>query len=105
MEALLQQAEVLVAAVAGHHDLPVGDVAPRGQGDLGEVPRERLARARLDLHRVIVDEGDRAEAVELALVRPAVPLGDLPRGAGELGRERRGERKRHPADTIWAPGS
>ena len=36
MEALPQQAEVLVAAVAGHDDLPVGDVAPRGRAISGK---------------------------------------------------------------------
>ena len=59
-------------SVVEEHDLAVEDVAARGEGELGEVARERLAVARLEVDVVAVDEGDRAEAVPLGLVDPAV---------------------------------
>ncbi len=98
VEPLLQQAEVLVAAVARDHDLAVGDVAAGREDDLGEVAPQGLAGARLHHDVVAVHEDDRPEAVELALVRPAVALRHLAGRAGELGRDGRGERQAHPAE-------
>ena len=83
-------------AVAGDHDLAVEHVAPGRERELGEVALQRLAGARLDRHGVPVDEDDRAEPVELALVRPALARGQLARRARELRGEGGLEREGHP---------
>jgi len=68
VDALAQQVELLAAALVEDDDLAVQDVAPGRERQLGEVARQRLAVARLDLRRVAVDEDDRAEAVPLGLI-------------------------------------
>ena len=77
------------------HDLAVEHVAALRELELGEVARERPAVARLQVHVAAVDERDRAEAVPLGLVDPAVAGRQRARGLGELGQDRRGERQRH----------
>jgi hypothetical protein len=74
MHALAQEVEVLTAVGGEDDDLAVQHVAPRGEGQVGEVPGQRLAVARLDVHRLAVHEDDRAEAVPLGLIRPAAGL-------------------------------
>jgi hypothetical protein len=68
--------------------------------DLGEVAVHRLAVPALELHLVSVLEDDRAEAVELRLVAPAVALRQVSRGLRELRLHRRLQRKRHRGATL-----
>ena len=69
----------------GGDDLAVEDIAPGREDQLGEVAAQRLAVARLQVGLVAVDEGDRAEAVVLGLVGPAVAFGQSGSRARELG--------------------
>jgi len=102
VDALLQRAEVFrFVAIAADHDLAVEHVAARGKRELGEVARQRLAGARLHVHVLAVDEHDRAEAVVLGLVRPAVAVGQLLARSRELGLERGLERQRHVAGNVY----
>ena len=72
VDALAERVEVLAALVVEEHDLAVEHVAARREAQLGEVARQRLAVARLQVDVAAVDEGDGAEAVPLGLVHPAV---------------------------------
>jgi hypothetical protein len=106
VDALAERVEVLAALGVEEDDLAVEHVAPGGELQLGEVAAQRLAVARLEVDVLTVDEGDRPEAVPLGLVDPAVALGEGLGGAGELGEDRRGERKGHAADpTRRAPAT
>jgi len=94
VDPLREGVEVLAAARVADDDLSIDDVAAFGQAaELGEVTRERLAVARLQLDLVTVHEDDRAEAVPLRLIRPAVALGQGLGRPGELRQEGRGERE------------
>ena len=79
------------------HDLAVEHVAARGERQLGEVARQRPAVARLQVDLAAVDERDRAEAVPLRLVGPAVAGRQRARRLGELREDGWGERQRHDA--------
>src|SRR5204863_5485762 len=70
--------------------------------DLREVAVHRLAVARLEIDIVAFAEDDRAEAVELRLVDPAVALGQLLGRLRQLRRDRRLERERHSITSFWA---
>ena len=98
MDALAQQLELLVAALAGDDELAVEHVAAGDEPDLGEVARHRLAVARLQVGLAAVDEGDRAEAVPLGLVGPAGVLREARARTGELGEDRGRQGERH---RLW----
>ena len=85
--------------LAVEHELLAGQREDVGD-HLGEVAVHRLAVAALQVHVVAVAEHDRAEAVPLRLVAPAVALGQLLRGPGELGLHGRFQRKRDGNDLI-----
>lgn len=89
MDAIAQRAE------RRGHELAVDDVAPRREGHLGEVARQRLGVARLQVDLVAVDERDRAKAVPLGLVCPALVVRQLRARARKLGRDGRLQRERH----------
>ena len=78
-------------------DLAVEHVAALGERELGEVARQRAAVARLQVDLAAVDEGDRAEAVPLRLVDPAVAGRQRARRLGELREDGWGEGQRHAA--------
>src|SRR3954452_5403809 len=82
-------------ALALDDELAVEDVAARGELDLREVARHRLAVARLQVALAAVDEGDRAKAVPLGLICPAVAPRQRGSGPGQLGQDGRLERERH----------
>ena len=67
------------------------------RGDLGEVARQRLAVARLQLDVVAVDERDAAKAVVLGLVGPALAVRQCLARACQLGQHGRFQRQRHCA--------
>jgi hypothetical protein len=103
VDALAQQVELL-DAVHLHHDLPVQHHALLRHrrhllGHVGEVAVHGLAAAALQVDLVAILEHQRPEAVPLGLVAPALALGELLRGLGQLGLDRRFERKAH-TDTI-----
>ncbi len=107
MDALGQEVELL-DAVDRHDHLAVEHDARRVERQhlldhVGEVPVHGLAVAALQVHVVPVAEDDRAKAVELRLVAPAVALGQLARGLGQLGLEGWGERQGHEARTLAWP--
>ena len=97
MDALLQGVEVLATLVGGNHDLAVEHVTAGGKGELGEVARQRLAAARLQVHVRALHERDRPEPVVLGLEGPALAVGQLPAREGELRLDGRGEREGHAA--------
>src|SRR4051812_17897912 len=103
VDALAERVEVLAALVVEPHDLAVEDVAPLGELQLGEVAGQRLAVARLQVDAVAVDERDRAEAVPLRLVDPAVALREGLLRLGELGEEGRAQRQGHAPDPRLRP--
>src|SRR5579875_1606142 len=94
---LLQGSEVLAAVPGVDHYLAVEHVAARREAQLREVALKRPAAARLERHLRAVDERDRAKAVELGLIGPALAYGDLGGGARQLRLKRRRERERHRA--------
>jgi len=71
VDALPQEVELGPASRVEKNDLTVDDVASGREAQLGEVARQRLATARLQVGVVTVDEGQAAEAIPLGLVRPA----------------------------------
>src|SRR6185312_9883937 len=75
MDALAQGFEVLDAAFPEHDDLAVEDVAPGREVELGEVAAQVAAVARMQGVKLAVHERERAEAVPLGLVGPALALG------------------------------
>ena len=89
--------------VVEQHDLAVEHVAPLGERQLGEVAGQRLAVARLQVDLVAVDERERAEAVPLRLVDPAVALGQRLLRLRELGEDGRAERQGHAPDPRLRP--
>ena len=103
VDALAERVEVLPSLLVEQHDLAVEHVAAVRELELGEVARERAPVARLQVHVAAVHERDRAEAVPLRLVAPAVPAGKRLRGAGELGQQRRCERERHAPRKSESP--
>ena len=87
--------EDLAAILVEDDQLAVDHVAALRQHQLGEVAQQRPGPARLQVDLVAVDERERAEAVVLRLVRPLLALGqDLAR-EGQLGLDRRLDRKGH----------
>src|SRR3954452_15282843 len=107
MDALAEEVELL-DAVDDHDQLAVEDDFLLWQredvgDDLGEVAVHRLAVAALEGHVVAVAEHDRAEAVPLRLEAPALALRQLLRRAGELGLDRRLQRKGHGGHPSVAP--
>jgi hypothetical protein len=100
VDALAERVEELHAVLAEDDDLAVEHVAPGREAQLGEVPRQRLAVARLQVGLVAVDERHAAEAVPLRLVRPALALGQLRARARELGQERRCDGEGHRARRL-----
>ena len=103
VDPLAERVEVLAALVVEQHDLAVEHVAALGERQLGEVARHRLAAARLQVDLAAVDEGERAEAVPLGLVDPAVAERERLGGAGELREDGRLERQGHPAMKTQRP--
>lgn len=89
MKPVLEGVELLAPSGPEDDQLAVDDVAAAGELDLGEVAPQGLAVARLEEDVVAVDEGERPEAVELRLERPAVTLRQLLSRQGELGSYRR----------------
>ena len=99
MDALKQVVEG-EAGPLRHHQLAVEDEAAglecaERRHHLGEIPRQRLARLRLELHPISVPEGHTAEAVPLGLVLPGRPKRELRHQARFHGRIRRRQRQRH----------
>ena len=90
MDALAERVEVLPALLVEQHDLAVEHVAAGRERELGEVAAQRLAVARLQVDVVAVDERDRAEAVPLGLVAPAVAGRQRLRRCGRAGAARGG---------------
>ena len=88
VDALAERVEELAAVGAVDDDLAVEHDARVGERELREVARQRTAVARLQVHVAAVDERDRAEAVPLRLVGPALALGQLGPRARELGWDR-----------------
>src|SRR5262245_18967545 len=87
MDALAEGVEVLAALIVEEHDLAVHDGGARGELELGEVASHRLARARLQIDLIALDEGDGAEPVPLGFVDPLIARRQLLRRAGELREE------------------
>ena len=99
MDALREQVELL-DAVDRHDHLAVQHEPLAGErqhelDDVREIAVHRPAVAALEMYLVAVAEDDRPEAVPLRLIAPAVALGQLARGLGELRldgwREREGQ--------------
>ena len=86
VDALAKRVEVLPALLVEQHDLAVEHVAALGERELGEVARHRLAAARLQEDLAAVDERERAEAVPLGLVDPAVAERERLAGRASCGR-------------------
>src|SRR5207249_1761449 len=68
-----------------------------GELDLREVPPKRLPAPGLQIDIVAVDVGDRAEAVVLRLINPALALRQLLPRESELRLDRRLQREGHAA--------
>ncbi len=110
MDPLGEQVELL-DPVDRHDHLAVEHEPLRGQcedelDDLGEVAVHRTAVAALQLDVVAVPEHDRAKAVPLGLVAPALALGQVAGGLGELGLHGWGQRKgqdRHVSGAARRP--
>ena len=98
MDALLERAELLPAAGVGDHDLAVEHVAPAGRARARGSSAAAACRCATGGGRVAVDEGDRAKAVQLGLVGPAVALGELLPRARQLGEDGGLEGERHAGD-------
>ena len=105
VDPLLQQVELDLAGVAADNQLAVQHPAPRRPGELREVARQRFAAARLHVGLVAVDEDDRAEAVELRLVRPLPSARQGFAGQRQLRFDRRRERQGHRRQANSAEGS
>ena len=107
VDPFLQGVEFEVAVGVADHQLAVEHPAPGGEAELGEVAGQLFAAARLDVGVVAVDEDDRAEAVELRLIRPLLADRQLFAGQRQLRLDRRREREGHPAAAAAraAPGS
>src|ERR1700757_1975186 len=102
MDPVLKRVEVLMAVVGVDDDLAIDDVATDGEAELWEIPAQGLPAPRLNENVLAVDEDDRAETVELRLVRPLVAERQLLSRAGELGRDGRLERQRHGGAMVAA---
>jgi ketopantoate reductase len=74
VDTLAEGVEVLDAALPEHDDLAVEDVAAGREVELGEVAGKVARVARVQGLQLPVDERERAEAVPLGLVGPAVAL-------------------------------
>src|SRR4029077_14535796 len=76
-------------------------VAAGREAQLREVAVHGTAVPRLQHVRVAVDEDDRAEPVQLGLVAPALAVGQLVHGPGELGFDRWLQRKCHDGTLAY----